>query len=400
MSSLYKDLNLENVLEQSYQLLKEWKLFELKNKSKDEEIITHNVIHNSRTGNKELDTVIEKYSNICFYEAHWCNLNCMFEEYDYEEIDRYYDRRPNANRSKDEKMYKAVINNYYDEFITKDDLLCFVYLSASKKYWDENDEPSEIVDLIYSKDEILKFEGYCKELFNLCFDKSRSALIVSASSRQKYVDDKIKNRNTFFNKTVYVKDNELLSIANKVVNTPSVFFEDVPKEAMSVYIVFNPRNQIMALKNFYSDVITDYMNDNITNIPLNFQSKYVSYLHKQKGEKLFIEIDVDTKDTILLKKFIEKAGNEVIENVHFIVETKNGYHFVYKTDKLPKNLYKVVNDNEFHYNTITRDNKPIRQPYFSIRSDVCFPLPGTYQAGNFPVKLIEKDEFANFKKEI
>lgn len=246
--------------------------------------------------------------------------------------------------------------------------------------------------MIYSETELLKFEQYCKETFNLFSENDRQALIISLSSRQKYVDEKIKYKNLFYNKSIYLKDDSLVKITNKVVNTP-IIIEDLQEEAKSVYIVFNPRNQIIALKNFYSDVINDYLNNNINNIPLNFQSKYISYLHKTKNGKLYVEIDIDTKDTILLKKFIEKVGNEIIESVYFIIETKNGYHFIYRCNTLPKDTYKVVNDSEFQYNTMTRDNKPIKQSYFTIRGDVCFPLPGTYQAGNFPVKLIEKEDF-------
>jgi len=261
--------------------------------------------------------------------------------------------------------------------------------------------------MIHSLEEIIKFQELCNEALEVSTAAKRPALIIMMSVRQKYTNVHMgaARKDSFFNRTLYIKspNSSMTRTIQKVIGKiiPSDlsdfngrFTEGIindgfqcPHEALSVYAVFNPRNQVNALHTMHHKIITGLLYNQQSAIPDNFVSEFLSTLHAApQSDKLYVEIDVDTKEPELLKKFSIKAGHELFTNLYFVVETQGGYHFVYKKDKFPQNLYEVLKLQEFTYKDIARDGKILpNQPYFSFRGDVCFPIPGTYQRGVYPV---------------
>jgi len=101
----------------------------------------------------------------------------------------------------------------------------------------------------------------------------------------------------------------------------------------------------------------------------NFKTSWLSEIHRSNaGHPPYFQIDVDVKDEELLEKITRK-----VNPVEAIIETKNGYHIIYKNER----KLKAVAHKEFG----------VFKPDVEIQSEVMTPLPGTLQGG-FKVKMI------------
>jgi hypothetical protein len=253
--------------------------------------------------------------------------------------------------------------------------------------------------LIWSVEQVNKMEEICKKIF-LSLPNNNETLLFAMSSRQKYTDVNMGSakRDSFFNRTLWPtamqNNNTLLQILEQ---TQNIDFEKQIPESLSMYMVLNPRSQTKALHNLYHGIMSHFINGTQSNHKPDFTSALKSEIHAYENAiKMFVEIDCDTKDVELIKKFATLANFDIIGKSYFIIETRGGYHFVYQRENFNpgKELHATTKLAEFCYSDISRDGKILpKQQYFTIRSDVCFPVPGTLQAGSYQVSFASSESF-------
>lgn len=282
--------------------------------------------------------------------------------------------------------------------------------------------------LIHDIEAVKQFEVLCQE--SLAASKMRRpALLLNLSVRTKYMtDSKSKAMNGFFARKLLLPLSRATpsvddardeakhagdGSCNETVTTASspparlhkglvylvrqweirdhYIFDGrrVDNNTLSVYCCLNARDQVRALHDLYKKVMDGLITQ--SELPRAIDSDLYSHFHTSQHDKTWIEIDVDTKDVSIIKRFIAYCP-EMLSQSHFIVETRGGYHFVYQKDKFPRDIYKVTSLSEFRYTESARDGKPVQKQYFDIRSDVCLPVPGTTQGG-FYTRFASKDRF-------
>ncbi len=144
--------------------------------------------------------------------------------------------------------------------------------------------------------------------------------------------------------------------------------EDVPQEALALYVNPGPRNQKTAMFTLMKRLI-DIQICNGDNF--NIHAEALSAIQKSKGKTVFIDFDIDS----------ENAEQEVFEKIDFtkinrdavhFLKTRGGMHILIETakveDKFSKTWY------QYFTKTFTID----------IKGDNMIPVPGTYQGGFTP----------------
>lgn len=145
--------------------------------------------------------------------------------------------------------------------------------------------------------------------------------------------------------------------------------EDIPQEALALYITPNPRNQRKAMFNLIKR-IADIQIANATGY--NIHAEAMSAIQKSKSRTCFVDFDVDfpedkSIDLVELKPFIEERIGKV--GISYL-RTRGGYHVLVNPDKIElqyqKSWYKEI----------------IKHPFIDIKGDCMIPVPGATQ-GNF-----------------
>ena len=95
-----------------------------------------------------------------------------------------------------------------------------------------------------------------------------------------------------------------------------------------------------------------------------------------------MQIDLDTKDPIKLQEtrvILQKTG--VLERIIFTVETKNGYHIIYKKSDAIDN--KALHEHKLSTTVkkTARNGDTTIDYLFSITNQPLVVVPGTYQGG-------------------
>ena len=145
--------------------------------------------------------------------------------------------------------------------------------------------------------------------------------------------------------------------------------DNIPQEALALYITPNPRSQRKAMFNLIKR-IADIQIANTTGY--NIHAEAMSAIQKCKSRACFIDFDIDfpeDKEINLteLKPFIEE--NVGTKGVHYL-RTRGGYHVLVEPSKIDKQFEKTWYKNM------------IKHPYVDIKGDAMIPVPGCTQ-GNF-----------------
>jgi hypothetical protein len=155
--------------------------------------------------------------------------------------------------------------------------------------------------------------------------------------------------------------------------------DDVPQEALALYINPNPRSQRKALFSLQKRLI-DIIECNGKGF--NVQAEAISAVQKSRSRKVFVDFDIDSKDIDLsyLKTILPPHGFEVLE-------TRGGYHVMvipgsFSIDEAERNWYMKIKE---HYNVDQPKNKDIDE------LDDMIPFPGSYQGG-FTPRFLNYDE--------
>lgn len=145
--------------------------------------------------------------------------------------------------------------------------------------------------------------------------------------------------------------------------------EDIPQEALALYITPNPRSQRKAMFNLIKRIV-DIQIANAKGY--NIHAEAMSAIQKCKSRTYFIDFDIDfpeDKEINLteLKPFIEE--NIGTKGVHYL-RTRGGYHVLVEPSKIDKQFEKTWYKNM------------IKHPYVDIKGDAMIPVVGCTQ-GNF-----------------
>ena len=145
--------------------------------------------------------------------------------------------------------------------------------------------------------------------------------------------------------------------------------DNIPQEALALYITPNPRSQRKAMFNLIKR-IADIQIANATGY--NIHAEAMSAIQKCKSRACFIDFDIDfpeDKEINLteLKPFIEE--NVGTKGVHYL-RTRSGYHVLVEPSKIDKQFEKSWYKNM------------IKHPYVDIKGDAMIPVVGCTQ-GNF-----------------
>lgn len=268
----------------------------------------------------------------------------------------------NFNFIHDTNQIKLFYNLFYKDTF-KDDIVYMIHLSCRKKYLDEIKFNSKDT-FGYNVGEITKIKT---KLINKFFNR----IIINQDSYDKFLI------------LLYSYNSDKRSL-------------NLPQEGLVLYASLNPQSTFKALTEFnkkisewtYNTIINKRMDDSIKNI----SSLIKTCIQNSSYEKKYIQLDLDKKEQEYVE-ILEKFFNDNLINVHCIIETKNGYHYILDSNKLTSEQKKSIFNgtlNTLKFQTLNRINEIVTKNIIDINSNnVMSPIPGTYQGG-FPVKFVNK----------
>lgn len=271
---------------------------------------------------------------------------------------------------------------------------------------------SEAVELVYDEQVVKDFQSkYIQPLFTTQTKSRHPCLLLNLAVREKYrpqttaskADEQKQHRqqgvgkSDFFRRTLISSTHDLVKkIQTWETRRPyTMGSEPIPNCMLAVYLVLNPRDQLSALHQLHHELIASTLNnlkgEDSVDIRDVTQMLYTA-VHRDTKEKLFIELDVDTKDLTLIKACLASCP-DLLNHVYFIVETHGGFHFVFLKSSFPQDAYKCIQSKQNIFDAKSKDGKTIKKMYIDIRNDPTFPVPGTFQGG-FKVRLVPSSYFA------
>ncbi len=256
-----------------------------------------------------------------------------------------------------------------------------------------------MISLIHDEDAISRFQEICKSSLGQTSMKL-PALIVNLSFRLKYFDDPrlTQSHNNFFIRRLFINNSDLISLIRRLEVAEGVYTHELKDKSripmdpagLSVYMTLNPRSQLKSLLGLTNSLSLQMADDHLySNAKLD--SQFLTFLHKSPQTKVFVDIDIDTKDHKFISKVLKDTPD--LKNHEFAIETRGGYHLIFKPNLIPKEFWKFVKSEENKFTKKSRDGTELRQSYFDIRSDVTLPIPGTIQGG-FAVRFV--DDFCDY----
>lgn len=187
-------------------------------------------------------------------------------------------------------------------------------------------------------------------------------------ARKKYCNLKIKNGHNCLSRFACKKKD----IVNKIrklelpFGTYTVEGQDVPQEALALYVTINPRSEVLAAKNLIKTLV-DRMCE-----PYNgYRVQDLAYreIHKSAGTKHFVDFDFDdvTYNADLEQKFLSILNPDSFK----IVITRGGFHALVMPSKVEEKYKKGW------YQGLTALGP-------DIKGDNMIPVVGCYQGGFVP----------------
>lgn len=230
--------------------------------------------------------------------------------------------------------------------------------------------------------------------------------VISLFSRQKYSSDVRSGHSELLETRILRVEDSLDTFVALVQRFEgplgSYFHKDgksVDNETLCVYLSLNPVCAIDVWQNLTKTFIDKTRDSLVCKNPVCFTDLTDSLrysLFKSKTENYYRELDVDTKDPILIER-VWCAIKPLIEKVFKIVETNGGYHIIFAKlsradEKLLGNLFYGKNLAKWNYIGTDCNGKPLEKRIVEITSDPCVPIPGTIQGG-FQVREIQVHQF-------
>lgn len=142
----------------------------------------------------------------------------------------------------------------------------------------------------------------------------------------------------------------------------------IAQEALALYININPRSLITTTKNATRELVTALCEGKLETT--NPQSIVWSEMHKARGTKHFVDIDIDDPE-LKAEYVLSVALAHLHGDAVSVVKTRGGVHLVIETKK-----------------TQAKDwFRKLREKFvFDVTGDNMIPVPGGYQGGFVPVQ--------------
>lgn len=145
--------------------------------------------------------------------------------------------------------------------------------------------------------------------------------------------------------------------------------DDIPQEALALYVNPGPRNQKTAMFTLMKRLI-DIQQSNGENF--NIHAEALSAIQKSKSKTAFIDFDIDYEglevDSVVGKIDYNQINKEAIH----LLKTRGGIHILIEVGKVHKKFAKTW----YQYFTKTFQ--------IDVKGDNMIPVPGTYQGGFTP----------------
>lgn len=160
------------------------------------------------------------------------------------------------------------------------------------------------------------------------------------------------------------------------------------RDHWQLWIKPNPRDPLKATKHMQEALMTQVMEPLVAQRPLNLTALpdlWIRALGRSAKHKVFEELDVDTKDEPKLQSILELFDTQPAG----VVETKHGYHFIYKASTLPSSSKKTINawskQDAWRLTKVDARGEAYQDPVVSMLSDPNSVVPGT-SVGGFKLK--------------
>lgn len=185
---------------------------------------------------------------------------------------------------------------------------------------------------------------YCKELTHIKSDKAQLKRFITDKER---MFDKIKQL-------------EIMTGGYKQKITP------VPEEALALYITPNPRNMFKATINTMVKLAQSIRDQNVS---MNPHQEALSEIQKSKSRTIYVDFDIDTKDTILIDKYKGVLAT-MFPEPQTILETRGGYHILVKPEQVALEF-----KNQWYQ---------VMKQWADQSGDTMIPVPGCTQGNYIP----------------
>ena len=113
------------------------------------------------------------------------------------------------------------------------------------------------------------------------------------------------------------------------------------------------------------------------------QSLLHSHISKSVIDRLFVDLDVDTKESAFVER-VKTLLSSIDKEQMFVIETTNGFHIIIPVPdfkRVAKSVHDLSNETKFKEDGLTKKLIDINAGSFIV------PVPGTLQAG-FPLRIV------------
>lgn len=238
--------------------------------------------------------------------------------------------------------------------------------------------------------------------------KEDEVYYVSLSCRGKYMKDEPKNfhkrlgSSEMFERRI-IREHDWNKFKRTILKycceEGAYTFDDgvnIPIESMAVYFTITPSSMLKAVSEFGQKFISS-----LTEIALgqgcslsylkHLDREILSCIHKAKGTKHYIDIDMDLhegkkhsgNDQVAIAHLTQELYNKDIN--YFIIDTRSGYHILMKKDSIHFNYVELLQKIEKEYKEVIKELK--------VNGNQMIPLPGTSQGGHTVKVLYDRSYF-------
>lgn len=139
----------------------------------------------------------------------------------------------------------------------------------------------------------------------------------------------------------------------------------IPQESLALYITPNPRDCWKAVPRSIKALATLIECQGKTANP---HQEVMSEIHRNCGNKVFLDFDIDTKDPEIIRQAIR-----LVDGRCEVLETRGGYHLLVRTVDAKKGFFEKL-----WYKKLTALADVSADPHSML------PVPGCYQGGFVP----------------
>ncbi len=184
----------------------------------------------------------------------------------------------------------------------------------------------------------------------------------------------------------------------------------IPLDSLVLYLDLHTKSMLSAFLEVSAAVNQEIQHafHNESNIPADQQVKYtdvertdrsiIATAHRAKHAKktcAYHDLDLDTKDSTLIRFFIDQTFTYLEACIKCIIETFGGFHIVLEASKLGTNhskLYAFLKEPMLKIKEEARNGEMVDKTWLCLNESPQVPVVGCLQ-GTFPVHFVSIDDF-------